>query len=183
MESIKGKLLLAGVKLLDPNFAKTVTLMIDHDEEGALGLVLNRAMELSVAEAWKEVSNGVCVYEGMLYRGGPVPGPVTALHDDPTRAVGKVLEGVYFTNDGEHILDLVAHPPDMVRFFVGYAGWSAGQLESEIDEDSWILSPAKARQIYGCGEGSWFELLRVVQPLQARFIEQPILRPRDPSVN
>src|SRR5437660_1340859 len=101
MKSLQGQLLLASSRLPDPNFARTVILMVRHGEEGALGLVLNRPLETTVHEACSEVLETPCAAEGFLYQGGPCEGPLMALHTNADASDMDVIEGVYFTTERE----------------------------------------------------------------------------------
>jgi putative transcriptional regulator len=128
-ESVRGRLLVATPDLADPNFSRTVVLMLEHGDEGALGVVLNRPIDLSVAEVLPDwvhlISAPAC-----LFVGGPVaPTAVIGLG----RGDGPVFQPLF---DGLGTLDLdldpAAYAPTMagLRVFVGYAGWGPGQLET-----------------------------------------------------
>ncbi len=183
MESYRGKLLIAGTDMLDPNFAQTVTLMVEHGEEGALGLVLNRPTKTRVPEAWEQVSDVPCHQEGVLYQGGPCSGPLMLLHTLSFQSQLEVAPGLHFTADADEIAWLMEHGRDEMRCYVGYAGWGAGQLESEIDRESWIVTPAKPEHVFHGSPRMWFELLRRINPTQAAMLLRPNMMPDDPSVN
>src|SRR5438045_9775637 len=82
MNSLQGKILLASSRLMESNFVHTVILMVQHDENGALGLVLNRPLELTIREACDKTLEIPCLAEGYLHQGGPVDGPLMVLHED-----------------------------------------------------------------------------------------------------
>jgi putative transcriptional regulator len=132
MRSLRGRLLLAGPGLLDPNFFRSVILVIEHNEEGALGLVLNRPTDLPVREAlppWAATVSDPAV----IFVGGPVA-PGTAI------AIGRNVD-VEPVVGAFGMVDLDEDPDDWrdVRLFSGYSGWGAGQLEAELDEDAWLV--------------------------------------------
>lgn len=141
MRSTRGRLLLAGPSLRDPNFARTVVLMLDHDDEGALGVVLNRPTDYPVTSALPAWSPFVCEPD-VVFVGGPVA-PDTAL------ALGRLPSGAEtpagFTPviGPVGIIDLddllTARTVRDVRLFAGYAGWAPGQLEGELASDAWIV--------------------------------------------
>jgi putative transcriptional regulator len=144
MESVRGQLLIAGPRLLDPNFWRTVVLVIEHTDDGALGLVLNRPSETSVAEAVPALEDLVDAYE-QLYIGGPVqPSAVIVLaeFEDPDDAAL-----ISFGDVGVLGTDISAEETAVgvknARAFVGHAGWGPGQLDAEIDRGDWILEPAR----------------------------------------
>jgi putative transcriptional regulator len=144
MDSARGQLLIAGPALVDPNFWRTVVLIVEHSEEGAFGLVLNRPSETLVGEAVPEIEELVDPDEP-LYIGGPVqPSGVVVLgqFEDPSDGVLLAFANVGVLGSGpapdEHAAGLRAG-----RAFVGHAGWGAGQLEEELERGDWILEPAQ----------------------------------------
>jgi putative transcriptional regulator len=178
MNSLKGHFLLASSSLLDPNFAQSVVLMVKHDEQGAIGLVLNRALKTTVKEACEQALELGCEAEGYLYQGGPCEGLLMALHTHESAGQIEVLDGVYFSSDRDDIEWLLRQNEGELRFFVGYSGWGPGQLESEMESGSWVILPAKRSQIFG--QADWSKLIRVAT--LGRWID-PRRIPDDPSVN
>lgn len=131
--SLRSRLLVASPSLTDPNFYRSVVLLLDHDDDGALGVVLNRPTEVSVGDplpGWDLLAADPAV----VFSGGPVQ-PVAAV------GLGRTSEGVGTLDLSQDPID-AAREVEAVRIFSGYAGWSPGQLESEIDEGSWILVDA-----------------------------------------
>src|ERR1051326_4325904 len=132
MESpLKGKVLVASPKLLDPNFARAVVLIVQHDENGAMGLMINRALETTVREAWTQVSSVPYPNDDPLFQGGPCEGPLIVLHKDADHGQLEVLDGIWLSSDADAVKALVDQAVDPIKFFVGYAGWSPMQLEAE----------------------------------------------------
>jgi len=182
MESLKGHFLLAGPSLLDPNFFRTVVLLVEHNESGALGLVLNRPTSTPLGQAWKEVSETPCIDESVLYCGGPCPGPLMALHSEAALMNIEVAPGLYFSQTPETLEGLVSQSSD-ARFFVGFSGWGPSQLEGELDEGAWLASPAAVEEVFGDPEALWQQLLRAISNdtiLGALGIKHV---PEDPSMN
>ena len=146
MESLRGHLLIAGPGLVDPNFWRTVVLVGEHSEEGALGVVLNRSSETSVDEALPELARARRRAWAHVHVGGPVqPSAVVVLADfaEPDDAESLVVESVGFLPaeiDPDALGEL-----RRARVYVGYAGWGPGQLDGELEEGSWIVEPALAR--------------------------------------
>src|SRR3954470_6991944 len=129
MESpLKGKVLVAAEELKDPNFAHAVVLIVQHDENGAMGLVINRPLETTVEEAWTQVSAVPYPNDSPLFYGGPVDGPLLVLHTDSARGQMEVTEGLWLSSDADAVKDLVDEAIEPLKFFVGYAGWSSAQL-------------------------------------------------------
>jgi putative transcriptional regulator len=136
--SLAGKLLIAAPQL-DDFFRRTVVLMVEHGEEGAFGVVLNRPSETSVAEVVPSLAS-YAEDEEVIWIGGPVaPDTAVALgrFDDPGTAAGIVVGdlGVIDPDDpGDELREM--------RVYAGHAGWGPGQLESELEQDAWIIEPA-----------------------------------------
>ncbi|HEY1616169.1 MAG TPA: YqgE/AlgH family protein [Streptosporangiaceae bacterium] len=187
-ESLCGRLLAATPLLGDPNFRRTVILVVEDDPaEGTLGVVLNRPSEVPLAQvldAWTELVTGPPV----VFRGGPVsPNSALAL----ALASGEAEPLGWRSLDGSPVMarvglvDLEA-PPELLadgissfRVFAGYAGWGAGQLRSEIDEGAWyVLVGEPADAFIAEPERLWPEVLRRQGgelALVATFPDDPVL--------
>lgn len=183
MASMKGHLLIASPKLTDPNFRQSVVLIVQHDEGGALGLVLNRPSETLLSQAWEQVSGVPCLAEGYLHHGGPCEGPLMVVHTDASSSDVEIATGLYFSAEKESVQRLASLGEGPMRFFVGYAGWSAGQLESELEEGAWLTAPASPEAVFAEDGGHWKELLRSVAQSKGYSWVNPKLIPEDPSVN
>src|SRR5262245_32876803 len=97
VKSLKGHLLIATPQLLDPNFARTVLLLFEHSPEGAAGVILNRATEMTVSDVSAQLLEESIDWDKIIHLGGPVPGPLMALHGDEDLADRNALEGLYLT--------------------------------------------------------------------------------------
>ena len=162
MTSLAGQLLVAGPGLYDPNFRRTVVLVGEHGEEGAMGVVLNRPTPITVDEAVPALSELVGTTQ-LIHVGGPVqPDAIVVLGDfeDPTRAGTLVFGSVGFLPGEIEDADSLG-PLRRARVFAGYAGWGPGQLESELEEASWIVEPAVVEDVFGGDADSlWSSVLR-----------------------
>ena len=142
MESLRGKLLLAAPALKDPNFDRTVILIAEHTDEGAMGLVLNRPSEASIAEAVPELT-WVTDSEERVFLGGPVaPNGVIVLAEweDPSQAVVLVEDDLGFVPGEADDTDALGAAVRRARVYAGHAGWGPGQLEGEIEDGAWIVA-------------------------------------------
>jgi putative transcriptional regulator len=161
VESLKGQLLIAGGGLFDPNFRRTVVLIGEHNEEGALGVVLNRPSPHRVAEAVPPLA-AIVGPDDPLFIGGPVQpqSPVVlAEFEHPDLADLPVFGAIGFLT-GE-ALPRSREGIRRARVFAGYAGWGSGQLESEVREDSWILEAALDDDVFTEGpDDLWSSVLR-----------------------
>jgi len=180
MPSLQGHLLIASSLLGDPNFVQTVLLIVQHDENGALGLVLNRPLSTTVKDALEESAELTCTIDDNLYQGGPCQGPLMVLHNDSGSADTEVLDGVYFSTEKDKVEQLLTGPPELARFFVGYSGWTAGQLDAEMETGSWLNIPAQSEWIFNDDDEQWARLIE--QITIGKWVD-PKRTPEDPSVN
>ncbi len=181
MDSARGQLLIAGPTLLDPNFWRTVVLVVEHTEEGALGLVLNRPSETAVGEAVPQLGELVDL-DDRLYIGGPVqPSSVIVLaeFEDPGDAALLAFEdvGVLGTGSSE---DELAAGVRSGRPFVGHAGWGPGQLDAELERGDWIVESARVQDAF---TSSPHELWSDVLTRKGGSYALVARMPPDPSVN
>ena len=149
IDSLRGQLLVAGATLPDPNFARTVVLVCEHSDEGALGLVLNRPGELVVGEVAAELAPLVGE-EAVIDSGGPVqPDALLVLgeFEDASWAGMQVVGSVGLMGDRREISELVG-VTRRARAFAGYAGWGPGQLDAELERDDWFVAPAGVDDIF-----------------------------------
>ncbi len=181
MESARGALLIAGPTLLDPNFWRTVVLIVEHNEEGALGLVLNRPSETTVGEAVTELEELVDLEEH-LYIGGPVqPSAVIVLaeFEDPSDAALIAFDDIGVLGTGSSP-EAVSAGVREGRAFVGHAGWGPGQLDSELERSDWILEPARRSDAF---TDEPRELWSTVLTRKGGSYALVARMPPDPSVN
>jgi putative transcriptional regulator len=183
MKPLQGQFLVASPHLADGNFYKSVVLMIKHDEEGAFGLILNRPTESTVTEIWRMVGEEDEIdCPQPIYMGGPVSGPLVALHRLKGAAEAEVIPGVYFSAHKEQ-LGRVVRGNKPFRLYTGYAGWAEGQLEGELHVGGWLTAKAKKNLIFHEGDDLWEQL---VATIGRDFLGQAI-RPKhvpdDPSLN
>jgi putative transcriptional regulator len=183
MTATAGRLLVAEPMLGDPNFDRTVVLMIEHTDEGALGIVLNRPTEVLVAEAlpdWRLL----VVDPPVLHVGGPVEersGWCLARAARPDSLAGFVP-----VRGDLGLLDLSADPDELVgelskaRLYAGYSGWGPGQLEHELAQDAWFVVDAEPDDPFQVdGASLWKRILARQQGPLSRLS----LFPPHPSLN
>jgi putative transcriptional regulator len=182
-ESLKGRFLVATPSLRDPNFFRTVILLVEHGEKGSMGMVVNRPLPKTIGEAWKQVSEKPCANPAPLYDGGPCPSPLIALHTHEEQADMPVLPGLFLTMSGATVKDLVENSVTPIKFLVGSAGWAGGQLENEIQQGAWLLTMASAEQVFYTYDDQWLDLTRAVARATAAPNLDPKFIPPDPRVN
>jgi len=181
-ESLRGKLLLAGPVLKDPNFDRTVVLITEHTDEGAMGLVLNRPSTAAVGDAVPDLT-WIADAEDSVFVGGPVaPNGVIVLAewDDPAQAVVLVEDDLGFVPGEVEDPDAVGAAIRRARVYAGHAGWGPGQLEAELAEEAWIVeSPLRDELFSADAEHLWPSVLRRM----GREFALLSTMPPDPSLN
>jgi putative transcriptional regulator len=179
--SLKGQLLLAAPTLRDPNFARTVVLIGAHSEDGAMGVVLNRPSAITVAEAVPQLEAAVGGEEP-VYVGGPVqPTSIVVLAEFRERSEAGllVLDSIGFPA-ADSDLDGLADSTARGRVFAGYAGWSAQQLEGELEGGDWIAHEAAAEDVFTeMPADLWSAILTRMGGSYALIARMPL----DPSLN
>lgn len=184
--SLAGALLVADPSLHDPNFARSVVLMLDHDDDGAVGVVLTRPSEVlvdAVLPGWGDYVDA----PARIFFGGPVsPESAIAIGVMRPESLGIEQQGVTKTAGIACIVDLDTAPRvaqqalAAVRIFAGYAGWAAGQLEDELAEGAWLVLEADASDVASADPQQLWS--RVLQR-QGGWLAAAAAFPQDPSNN
>lgn len=163
MKISAGKILIAEPFLKDPNFKRAVVLICDNSSEGSIGFVINNEFEHTLSEIIPNLTDA----SWPLYLGGPVETDslhflhrIPSLIDDSK----EVAEGVYWSQDFNTIITLIKEGKVKqadIRFYLGYSGWSEGQLEMEIKEKTWIIATGEARMVFtDTPEKTWKNVLK-----------------------
>lgn len=180
---VGGRLIVATPRMLDPNFERTVVLVLDHDEDGALGIVLNRPLEVpldDVLPGWGRVATSPPV----IFGGGPVePAAVIGLgcaRQEPAGDSWEPIIGRIRAVDPSADPALVAAEVDAVRIFAGYAGWGPGQLEGELAEEAWFVLDSETEDPFTDDpDALWNRVFR----RQSGELKMLATYPADPSMN
>nr|AGC71263.1 protein of unknown function DUF179 [uncultured bacterium A1Q1_fos_140] len=179
-----GMLLVASPEMNDPNFAGTVVLLLEVNPEGALGVVLNRPTPIPVdaaLEGWEDMVS----QPPKLFAGGPCePNAALAVGrpinpNEPPISFSKIADGLGMI-ELDTPPELIASSLSGLRIFAGYAGWGAGQLESELEEEAWYLLPADTADVFLADPT---HLRRDVLARQPGSAAWHATRPMDPSQN
>lgn len=160
----KGKILLSEPFMLDPNFKRSVVLLCAYDkEEGSVGFVLNHKAKVTITDLFPEFD----YLDISLYYGGPVePNTVHFLHKlgDIIPGSEQITDDIYWSGSFETLKILMSKKevgPNEVRFFLGYSGWDAGQIEAELKENSWFVTSAQNEDIFGDNvDKLWNDILK-----------------------
>jgi putative transcriptional regulator len=184
MNSLKGHLLIATPQLEAPIFTRSVILMLEHNEEGAMGVIVNQPINTTISDLAGKIFDEDFVWDKPLNLGGPVPGPLMVLHTIEELADREVLPGVRQTIESSLVQEVIVLRPEPSLIIANYAGWGPGQLESEFGWDSWLTLPAKAEHVFWHGKKDLWKV--VVNQVNARKLSEFLkLRgiPDDPSMN
>ena len=176
---LAGSLLLAHPGLLDPNFRRTVVLLSAHTDEGAMGVILNRPLRKKLADISGDFALGD-LSDVPVFCGGPVQEKQLILSAWETTDEEGVFK-LYFGLDPEKATELKRTRDEIeLRAFLGYSGWTQGQLEGELRQNAWVIAPVDG--VMGGeneGVGMWRAIIRRVSPELHLLAEAP----DDPQLN
>jgi putative transcriptional regulator len=184
MDLQPGKLLVASPLLVDPNFADTVVLLLDADDNGALGVILNRPSGVPVSDVLEPWADIVAAPD-VLFRGGPVgldgALALASLADPRDEPVGfRATFDTVGLVDLDSPIELVRGSLRALRVFAGYAGWSPGQLDAEVDEGSWYVVDSEPGDLFRTDVESLRRDVLRRQPGEMAWVST---RPLDPTMN
>lgn len=171
----KGSLLLAEPFLKGYYFARSVVLLTEHNKDGSMGLVLNKPLDLKLSQIMKDLP----FKDVNVYCGGPVcPDRLFYVHSMKNiDGAVSVANDLFFGGDFEVIKDYLSRFPEctnQIRFFIGYSGWSAGQLSDELHEDSWLVAKMDANLIIKpANEKSWNQSMSALGEKYATWSKFP----------
>jgi putative transcriptional regulator len=177
-----GILLIADPFLKDPNFMRTVVFLTEHRDDGTIGFVLNRQYENTLDELIPEIEG----HKIPVYYGGPVQmNTIHFLHryNDMIPGGVEVMKGVYWGGDFDAVIDLINSgkaETEKIRFYIGYSGWSPGQLDTEMNEKTWLtVEAARTLIFHPNAEDIWKDSLKHLGGEYEMMINFPI----DPQLN
>jgi putative transcriptional regulator len=184
MHFFQGYFLVAAPSQLDPNFVGAVILVCGHNKRGAFGVILNEAqMENGRRRSRSRGNKKSSAGTAKLVSGGPVTGPLMAIHTCSFLGEWKLLPGVFFSRTEKNVLRLFGRRDLSCRIFAGYAGWGPGQLDYEVKHGVWRVVPASLRQIFSPHENLWEQLNLQASRMQfLSMIDVPFV-PGDPLLN
>lgn len=183
MSSLRGHLLVAIPCHPDPNLAESVILVVEHLDCGAFGVVLNGARQQSGRIVGEGLVQRRFLESTTTYSGGPVVGPLMAIHTDESVAKIKLFPGGYFTVNEEAVKALTQQTDQPYKVFTGYVGWEGRRLDDEVQQGLWRIVPATAEAVFSKGDGLWERLLRQAFPLQLHDLLDPQHNSANPFVN
>ena len=171
MQSLKGHFLIATPHLDTPVFARSVILMLDHNQDGAMGLILNQPINTLITDK-------------PLHLGGPVPGSLIVLHTLESLGDHEIIPGVFVTLEASSVQQIIRQRPEPSLVIANYSGWGPGQLEGEFNWDSWITLPATSDRVFWTGEKDlWKVVVGEVNAIKLSEFLGLKTRPADPRLN
>jgi len=176
-----GVLLLAEPFMESPEFRRSVVLVTEHNEKGTMGFILNRKLAIKTAQAVEDFPE----FDNTLFYGGPVSTELLFyIHSlgDMLEGSIEILDGVYMGGDFETLKELMRQgkvKSSQIRFFAGYSGWSAGQLKTELKQNSWIVTLGRKKFVMKENNNLWKNVLKELGGKYAMVAEFP----EDPTLN
>lgn len=181
MKPVQGDLLISEPFLFDPYFKRTVILLAEHNDQGSVGFILNRPVNLNIGD----IVEGFPAFDAEVFFGGPVnQNNLFYVHTLGEKMEGssEILPGLFWGGDFEKLKDLVVAgqvKPSGIRFFAGYSGWEKNQLKKELREKSWIVTKATLDQVLnGRTKEFWKETLEKMGSkfaIMSKFPEDPTM--------
>ncbi len=181
MKIEKGTFLISEPFIKDPAFGRTVILIVEKNESGCIGFVLNHELNVAVSEILEHIP-----LSHKLYQGGPVSH--NSLHflyrgKQPVKHAVKVLPGLYWGGDFKEMTERVKNgsiEKENLRFYIGYSGWDAGQLEEEIENNTWIVTQADIEGVFEqTADKLWKQRMQALGGTFAMLANSPV----DPQLN
>jgi putative transcriptional regulator len=179
-EPDRGMFLVARRTLDGPHFGQSVVYLVEHGEDGTLGLIVNRSIDISLSEAVPGIEDKQATAHA-LYYGGPVGLPMILMlmrSESATEGMEHVANGVYISSDQRVLDEILAakKPASEVRFYIGHSGWAAGQLDFELERGSWHVVAADTDAIFSSKTDSlWDRLIERLEPRGIQVDNRPSL--------
>jgi putative transcriptional regulator len=178
----KGRILISEPFLIDYYFKRSVVLLAEHNDEGSFGLIINKPVDMHLSDILQDFPE----FDAPIYLGGPVKTENLYFIHTKGNLIDesmKILEGLYWGGDIEHVKELITIGkirPDEIKFFVGYSGWVAKQLDGELAKNSWLVSNIKANQVMDTNsEKMWDDVIKKLGRDYAYWTNFP----SDPALN
>jgi putative transcriptional regulator len=182
MNSLRGHFLVAAPRQLDPNFIKVAILVVGHTNRGAFGVIVNGAGK--DCSRFQQRNCRLCSGEKFRFNfGGPVTGPLMAVHTKASLGERQVLPGVFFSAKERNVLPLMWQAVQPCKILMGYAGWGPGELDDEVERGVWRVVPATPEQVFCEDCDLWTHLSRQASRLQLRIMFNIRHIPADPLLN
>ncbi len=181
MNSFQGRFLVAAPHQLDPNFVRSVILVVEHPGAGAFGLIVNGPSE--ECRRRHRNSRRLSPEKVEVFFGGPRAGPLMALHAKASLGEWQFLPGLFFSEKEKDVLALMRRAVQPCKIFFGYAAWEPGQLDHEVEQGLWQVVPAKPKQVFSKNIDLWEQLARQASRKQLQIMFKIKHIPADPLLD
>lgn len=158
--TLQGNCLLASPFMDDPHFFRSAVLTVQHADDHSMGLILNRPTHFSLHKVVSMICEEKCVHEGLLYCGGPVDGPLLALHDQDQIGGSVCFDSLKICTEQSELIKLFRTKGARLKLFDGLSAWGPGQLEDELETGSWLVTDIDADEALSFEEDLWESLIR-----------------------
>jgi putative transcriptional regulator len=184
MQTLKGHFLIASPQLDSPIFSRSVILVIEQNEEGVLGVIVNQQINTTLTELSGKIFPEDFEWDKPLSLGGPMASSLMMLHTNEALADQEVIPGVYITTDGAKVQELIDARSEPSLVVANYSGWGPGQLDGELLADTWLTLPATFDHVFWTGSKELWKV--AVSQVKARALA--VLAgvrelPPDPNLN
>jgi putative transcriptional regulator len=184
MQTLKGHLLIASPQLNSPIFGRSVILILDQNEEGAIGVIVNQQISTTLTDLSGKIFPDDFEWDKPLSLGGPVASSLMVLHTNELLADHEVIPGVFITTDGSKVQQLIEKRPEPSLVVANYSGWGPGQLDGELLKDTWLTLPATFDHVFWTGQKElWKAAVSQVQSRALATLAGVRDLPSDPSLN
>jgi putative transcriptional regulator len=173
MSSLQGHFLVAAPHQAKPNLVEAVVLVVEHTDRGAFGVVLNSPWEEDDVPPGRRDHQPAHLDSAATFLGGPVTGPLMAVHTEALAGEIEILPGVFFSAKEENVHPVMQQTEQPYKIFTGYVEWGTGQLDDEVQQGIWRIVPATGEQIFSDGQDLWERLVRQALPLQLHDLFDP----------
>ncbi len=184
MQSLKGHLLIATPQLHSPIFTRSVILMIDQNEDGAIGVIINQQINTTLTDLSGKIFVEDFKWNKPIFLGGPVASSLMMLHTNESLADEEIVPAVYITADGARVQELIERRSEPSLVVANYSGWGPGQLDGEFRAYSWLTLPATFDHVFWAGEKELWNV--AINQVRAQLLTALVgvrERPPDPSLN
>jgi len=183
MRSLEGQLLVAPPDRTDPTLARAVVLVVRHTGYEAAGVIMNRPVDERVMVFGGHESKPLCISQRQLYIGGPLMGPLMAVHTNELLAEAEILPKLFFTAREHNVFALLQQSEHPYKIFAGHMGWGPDELEKEVEKIAWKTTPATPDYVFSPSDELWEEVSWHIREtvIQEMFHLRHV--PKDPLIN
>ncbi len=150
-----GTLMVSVPAMFDVHFFRTVVLLFQNSDDGTAGVIVNRPTGSKISELGGEFANQTCGIDQPVYSGGPVEGPLLAIHESLVWGEVGIMPGVFLSSNKNNLVELARQDKHRCRFIANYSGWGKGQLQDEIDAGGWLHLMGTPELIFADDETIW----------------------------